>query len=225
MTLSLSPAPDVFSSACFLAPDNLHLCCELSDRESRLDVVWPDHDRQARGCGLRAHSSVAHLPATLMLHLTWNELCSDPESQTLLSVTGALNTCQDTSLLFLLAILTKEAPQQTQTEAHSAHLDLLPPNWQTHHPVFCCVFSWRRSGPLHNSMSKSLSLHVVERQDSNPGTFQDLCVIISTLILTTRFVASQHKTDNVRQTCLVCTSLCSPVISPHSLHMSESHSH
>lgn len=59
----------------------LHLCSELSDRESRLAVIWPDHDREAHGCGLHTHSSLANLPTTLTLYLSWNELCSDPESQ------------------------------------------------------------------------------------------------------------------------------------------------
>lgn len=59
----------------------LHLCFEPRDRETRLAVIWRDHDREAHGCGLHTHSSVANLPMTLTLYLSWNELRSDPESQ------------------------------------------------------------------------------------------------------------------------------------------------
>lgn len=51
------------------------------DRGSSLAVICPDHDREAHGCELHTHSSVQILPAPLTLRLSWNELCSHPETQ------------------------------------------------------------------------------------------------------------------------------------------------
>lgn len=76
MTLSLA----AFSSVRLLAPDNFHLCCELTDRVSHLAVICPDRDGEVHDYRLHMYSSSPNLPMTLTLRLSWSELPSDLES-------------------------------------------------------------------------------------------------------------------------------------------------
>lgn len=86
------------------------------DRESRLAVICPDHDRETRGCELHTHFSSWICPKRWHSISAGMSCVQSPKANATVCnrrrFEVALNTCQDTSLLLPLAILTKAATQK-----------------------------------------------------------------------------------------------------------------
>lgn len=152
----------MLSSTCFLAPDNPPplLWAEWQRVSSGCHLAWP----WQRSTWLRAAYTFlfgkSAYDIDTLSQLEWAVF--RPWKPMLLSNRSgcevALNTCQVASL-FLMAILTKAANTRDTREAHPAHLDLLPPNWQTHQLVFLYILSGRKRCRLHEYVSISLSIH------------------------------------------------------------------